>query len=508
MQLEPWDFIAVYFDAIDHFGHGFMRYHPPRQTHIPEKDFEIFKGVVEGGYRYHDMMLEVLLELAGEDTTVILISDHGFHPDHLRPKAIPLEPAGPAAKHRPYGIVVMKGPGIRKDERIYGATLLDIAPTILTLFGLPVGEDMDGKPLVQAFEKPPPINTIESWKKVDGNSGMHTADKRMNPVEAREAIKQLVALGYIEEPGQNQELAMQSTIRESRYNLAQDYMDANRHAEARPILEELCKERPDDLRFSSRLATCLHRLGLLPKCRKQVEELIKTRNRLALEARKKLAQLAKKKKELEKKKKDLTVREKRQTAQLRTQVNPGRFGVDYIMGTLLFAEGDHEKALKSLQRAEKAEPRLPDLHIQIGYTYLKMKKWSEAERSFEKAIKIDQDSAQAHLGLCLSCLARRRALASRQRSPGRGRVDVSFSAGALQPGYRFAPHRLYGEGRGCLQGDFGPKSPRIVTWPAFTKRNWAIPPRRPNIATLPTNWPAITKCAVALRKPLIYTNIH
>ncbi len=49
MQLEPWDFMAVYYDAIDHFCHGFMKYHPPRQAHIPEADFEMYKGVVEGG---------------------------------------------------------------------------------------------------------------------------------------------------------------------------------------------------------------------------------------------------------------------------------------------------------------------------------------------------------------------------------------------------------------------------------------------------------------------------
>ena len=32
MQMEPWDFMAVYFDGIDHFCHGFMQYHPPRGT--------------------------------------------------------------------------------------------------------------------------------------------------------------------------------------------------------------------------------------------------------------------------------------------------------------------------------------------------------------------------------------------------------------------------------------------------------------------------------------------
>ena len=58
------------------------------------------------------------------------MSDHGFHPDHLRPQHLPNEPAGPAAEHRPYGILVMKGPGLRRDERVYRATVLDIAPTI------------------------------------------------------------------------------------------------------------------------------------------------------------------------------------------------------------------------------------------------------------------------------------------------------------------------------------------------------------------------------------------
>ena len=39
-------------------------------------------------YRFHDMMLETLLTLAGPEATVILVSDHGFHSDHLRPKRI------------------------------------------------------------------------------------------------------------------------------------------------------------------------------------------------------------------------------------------------------------------------------------------------------------------------------------------------------------------------------------------------------------------------------------
>ena len=81
--------MAVYYNGIDHFCHGFMHYHPPRMEGIPEERYEIYKDVVNGAYRFHDMMLETLLELAGPDATVLLVSDHGFHSDHLRPRGIP-----------------------------------------------------------------------------------------------------------------------------------------------------------------------------------------------------------------------------------------------------------------------------------------------------------------------------------------------------------------------------------------------------------------------------------
>ena len=62
LQNEPWDFLAVYYNGIDHFCHGFMHYHPPRMEGIPEERYEIYKDVVNGAYRFHDMMLETLLE--------------------------------------------------------------------------------------------------------------------------------------------------------------------------------------------------------------------------------------------------------------------------------------------------------------------------------------------------------------------------------------------------------------------------------------------------------------
>ena len=172
MDLEEWDFMAVYHDAIDHFGHGFMKYHHPRQDWIPERDFELYSNIIDMGYRFHDLMLgQTLSKIDLNQTTVVICSDHGFHPDHLRPRAIPKEPAGPAVEHREHGVFLIAGPGIKRDALVHGATLLDVTPTVLTLFGLPVGEDMDGEPLTECFEPQgeqlPEVQWVESWDAID-----------------------------------------------------------------------------------------------------------------------------------------------------------------------------------------------------------------------------------------------------------------------------------------------------------------------------------------------------
>ncbi|HEY6986854.1 MAG TPA: alkaline phosphatase family protein, partial [Bryobacteraceae bacterium] len=244
METEPWDFTAVYYDAVDHFSHAFMQYHPPKLPWIDEKDFEMYKDVVRGAYRFHDMMLERLLYLAGPETTIVLCSDHGFESGAQRPHGVPREPAGPAIWHRQYGIVVIAGPGIKRDERIYGASLLDITPTVLTLFGLPVGEDMDGRPLLEAFEVPPAVKTIPSWEKVAGEAGMHREGTQLDRNQAQELMQQFAALGYIEDPQAGKEKQAESAEIEAKYNLARMLLWKNQPGEAIQLLRDIFRRRP------------------------------------------------------------------------------------------------------------------------------------------------------------------------------------------------------------------------------------------------------------------------
>jgi len=438
LQNQPWDFLAVYYNGIDHFCHGYMHFHPPRMEGIPEDQFEIYKDVVNGAYRFHDMMLQTLVELAGPDTTIILVSDHGFHSDHLRPRGIPQEPAGPAVQHRNFGIVVMKGANIKQDERIYGATLLDVTPTILTLFGLPVGADMDGRVLVQAFEQPPEITRIPSWEQEPGECGMHPADLRMDPAVAQAVLQRFVALGYVEAPGEDQAKAVEMAVREQHYNLARAYLDARRYRDALPLLQELAKKWPDEVRFSQYLAQCHLAMRNRAEAKAILEHLIKNPPKPAAKE--------------ETKNKDNNDNKNAETAPEQSAEKPGfvsgyRFSdtanrlksdaplgadprkpslsangeaeapeeppkprpwADLLMGIIHFEEGNLDEALASLLRAESADPRLPDLHLRIGDVYLRQKRVDDAERAFDRALEIDGDSPAAHLGLAMVHLRKRR----------------------------------------------------------------------------------------------------
>lgn len=407
LENQPWDFLAVYYNAIDHFCHGFMNFHPPRMEGIPEDQFEIYKDVVNGAYRFHDMMLQTLLELAGPEATVILVSDHGFHSDHLRPRGIPMEPAGPAVQHRQFGIVCIKGAHIKQDERIYGATLLDVTPTILTLFGLPVGADMDGRVLVQALEQPPEIQRIPSWEQEAGECGMHPADLRIDPVAAQAVIQRFVALGYMQPPGEDQAKAVEMAVREQHYNLARSYLDARRYPDALPLLQELVKKWPDEIRFSQYLAQCFLALRRRAEAKAILERLIsnppkpapKDENEVAPPDQEPTAA------EVSKAEAETPAETSRVTPALTSNDNPW---ADLLMGAIHFEEGNMDEALASLLKAERANPRLPDLHLRIGDVYLRQKRTDDAERAFERALEIDGDSPAAHLGLAMAHLRKRR----------------------------------------------------------------------------------------------------
>jgi len=407
IQLEPWDFMAVYYDAIDHFCHGFMRYHPPRMRGVSEEDFERYKGVVEGAYRFHDAMLGVLLEFAGPDTTVVLVSDHGFHPDSLRPRRIPHAPAGPTVQHSDHGILLMKGPGIKQDERLYGAGVLDVVPTILTVFGLPVGRDMDGRPLVIAFEAPPDITAVDSWDGMPGEDGSHPPGARPDPVIAAEALKQLVSLGYIEEPDADKAKAAEEAIAELRFNEAMSYVDAHMYAKAAGLLEDIVARWPNESRFGLQLVGCYQALQRSADARRVLDGVIARKTRKAGEAAAKLAEWQEQ--HSGQKIADLPDKERHEWRRVARDASTDPFTNECVQGVQLLNEGEPETAITHFLNAEIVDPAKVVVHLRKGQAFLAMKRWCEAEESFRDALARDGQNPQACVGLCASLLKQRRA---------------------------------------------------------------------------------------------------
>jgi predicted AlkP superfamily phosphohydrolase/phosphomutase/tetratricopeptide (TPR) repeat protein len=406
MQLEPARFNAVYLNGIDHFCHGFMRYKAPKQPWVSQEDFDLYKDVVESGYRYHDMMLGTLVALAGPDTTIMLVSDHGFEPGNLRPQHVPNEPAGPAAEHSHYGMFLLAGPGIRKGEEVHGISLLDDTPTILHLFGLPVGRDMDGKVLVNCFEDEQKVEFVDSWDNFQGRDGRHPEGTQISSMDSAESLRQLVALGYIDAPNPDISKAVEETTRELKYNLAMNYMDAGMMADAASTLEALWNRWPEESRFGTKLLQCHIAIEDPAKARATLE-LLKARKETAMKsATKKLEELLKKLKEdaekagKEFKMEDVSERDAYEIRHLRAIAGINPAAMAFFEGSVLQLEKRYDEALDVLKKAESAqESNLPSLFEKVGRIHFERGDFESARKAFAHVIEINPENAEAHLGL-------------------------------------------------------------------------------------------------------------
>ena len=354
MENEPWDFMAVYYDMIDTAGHVFMPYYPPRMEHVPERDFELYRGVMEQIYIFHDQMLARLLELAGDDTTVIVVSDHGFYSDHRRPRTLAPgdSPESLAANwHRPLGVLCISGEAIKPDDRIHGATLVDIAPTVLMLLGLPTASDMDGRPLIQSLKQPFPVEFIESWDRMAGDAGMHPPEMRVDPVSAQATIDHLVSLGYIESDAADPQSAARVAMDEADFNLSVVYLNSNRPAKAIPLLQRLYDAHPENVRYGMCLARAL------------------TEDRRPGDARRVLEALE------------------------------GRgiksADLDVSMSGILLDQGEDAAALDRLVKADRAMPGSLAIQCGLGRIHMSRREWAAAEVDYRRALKIDADSIHA-----------------------------------------------------------------------------------------------------------------
>ncbi len=101
---------------------------------------------------------------------------------------------GPTGDHRMEGVLIAHGPAFKTGASPKGADLLDIAPTILHLLGVPIPADMDGRVLTELLD--PECVTSVATEAFDKTSGEAVAVAYTEEEDA--AIQQRLAdLGYL-----------------------------------------------------------------------------------------------------------------------------------------------------------------------------------------------------------------------------------------------------------------------------------------------------------------------
>ena len=368
LEHRPWDFAAVLYKGIDQFCHLFMDYHPPGRNGVAAEDCALYHDVVSTAYQFHDMMLGRLLALAGDDATVLILSDHGYRP--LRRHAGDSAGAVTARtvevlslEHRLQGICVLHGPHVRPNETIEGASLLDVTPTILALLGVPIGADMDGRPWLELLDVAVAHESVPTWDGVPGNAGLYAAKLRHEtPAESLEVVRHLIELGYLAPPEDDVREAIEQTLAENRFNLARSLLDARQPDEAIALLEGLVHERPGHPAYNAALFEAYYSAGRNADG-KRVAEAMWNRG-----YRGPLAHLA--------------------------------------IAAVRLAERKADEALRHVEEAQRLSADVPGLPVLAGRAWLRLRQWDRAADAFEKAVSIDDDDESAWHGLACAALGR------------------------------------------------------------------------------------------------------
>ena len=242
---------------------------------------------------------------------------------------------------------------------------------------------------------------------------MHPPDKQISPADSKAALQQLVALGYIAEPNADKTKALEETVRELDYNLAQACMDGGVYNQAIDILERLYATWPMEHRFGFKLATCYQSLGRAADLRLLVTTLIERRLEEANTAGGTLKALNLNDPEVQNAEKErvekMTEPEKqkfdRERRELIGKARPNLFSLHYLEACADFAEKQYVDALAKIEQLDNDFGARRNALVLRGEICQRLKRWADSKTAFEEALKIDPESPGPLLGLARTALA-------------------------------------------------------------------------------------------------------
>jgi len=171
-QLYPSRFQAVRYECLDAVGHYFLRYTVPGAFgDVSDAELQRYGGVLMAHYAAVDQMLGRVMTALRPGDLLLVVSGFGMEPMSVGKRLLERtvgnpEPSG-THEPAPDGFLFAYGTDVRPG-RLTRGSVVDLVPTILYFFGLPVGRDMDGFArtdiFTPAFSAGRPITYIPSYE--------------------------------------------------------------------------------------------------------------------------------------------------------------------------------------------------------------------------------------------------------------------------------------------------------------------------------------------------------
>ena len=238
---------------------------------------------------------------------------------------------------------------------MFGATVLDVAPTVLTWFGLPFGDDMEGRVLLESFGAAPEVARVPSWE--PGEVLRATCEESVH--DTRHSSPVTLPPGSAESP------AAARVQRESDWNLAQSFLETGRCQEALPILEQLFRTFPERAELAHTLFQCQMALRKLDEASETLE--------VILEA-----------------------------------IPAGAWSL-LLRAELCVAKGQGGEARKLVHQIGDLHPTQPEVMRRLGMLLLQLREWNPLAELAREALKLDENEPLAWLGLAEAQLRLRHA---------------------------------------------------------------------------------------------------
>jgi predicted AlkP superfamily phosphohydrolase/phosphomutase/Tfp pilus assembly protein PilF len=191
----------VSFEGTDAVNHLFAPYHPPYREGIPQDQFRKYWPTVANYYSEIDRLIGEWMKVLSEDTTVIIVSAHGFRWGKNRPRTQPIGRSA-LSDHRNPGVFVAYGNHVAASRGSHTISLYDITPIVLSVLGLPKSTEMPGAHPDWVFKDLQPVTSVRVISYDEFFGGRPRGGSRS--IDPERYTKELQATGHLFDPSRMQ----------------------------------------------------------------------------------------------------------------------------------------------------------------------------------------------------------------------------------------------------------------------------------------------------------------